>query len=248
MELRALFPRTSLHRPGVDVLTAFTLGLLAVQVTVWLQGGVYTWVDGQKLPREEILKWAVSREALLEGRVWTVATHVLLHGGWLHFLLNGLIIYMVGGRVYHILGPRSFAAICGWGVLGGTLLHVGAHPNMPLVGASAAGMALLLALTGLSPESRMWPLPVSGRNLGRGLLLASLLLGLMDPALGIPGFRALGAFAGKYGMGSLFEIGHLYHFGGGLAGWFYVKRLMRRPVTLEELRAKRARREGAAVS
>lgn len=202
-------------------------------------------------------QFGLTREGLLGGKAWQLVTHALLHGNWFHLALNVALIYLVGGRVQHILGSRGFAAIFWSGVLLGSLLHLVLHPARPLggevtvfsplVGASAGGMALLLALTTLSPDSRMWPIPVSGKNLGRGLLLGSLLLFLMTPGLGIPALGSLGAWLVAHGQGNLFMLGHVYHLGGGLTGWLYVRRLLRRPVTLDQLRRERARREGMAA-
>ena len=156
------------------------LVLIVVQVVVSLLGGF------AKVP--QVFEWfGLRREGLMEGRIWQLGTHALLHGNWIHFVMNFLVIALIGGRVYHIMGGRGFGVIFGGGVLVGSVFHLAFHPaqpmgfageivNAPLVGASGGAMALLIALTALSPESRMWPVPVSGKNLGRGILLAAILL------------------------------------------------------------------------
>ncbi len=201
----------------------------------------------------------LSRPGILGGRVWQVVTHPFLHGTWVHLILNCSVIYLTGGRVLHILGGRSFLRIFFGGVLVGTVLHLllhpslpigieGERPNGPLIGASAGAMALLLALTSLSPDSRMWPLPLSGKNLGRGLLLATLILFAITPGLGVPVLSSIGTWlVQKAGLSSLFGIGHIYHFGGGLVGWLYARRLLRSPVSLGDLQRSRARREGVTA-
>ena len=116
--------------------------------------------------------------------------------------------------------------------------------NGLLVGLSGGCLALLLLLTTLSPQSRMFPLPVSGKEPGaRDFMAAELILALMDPALGLPGCPIVGRMLVDHGMGSWFQMGHACHFGGGLAGWLYGRWLLRRRVTLERLRRDRARRE-----
>jgi membrane associated rhomboid family serine protease len=248
MRLALLIPRVSLHRPGGDPLTLLCLSLVVVQVLLSLQGGfpAAMWIYET---------FGLTRAGVLSGRVWQVGTHPFLHAGWIHLLLNWLVVFLAGGRVFHILGGRGFTGVFAGGVLGGSALHLLFHPatplgiagevsNAPLVGASGGAMALLVAVTTLSPDSRMWPLAVSGKNLARGILLATFVLFLITPGLDVPALGAVGRFLVASGLGSLFEVGHIYHFGGGLAGWLYVKRLLRRPVTLDELRRQRAKREG----
>jgi len=247
-----LFPRIRLHRPGWDVLTVTCVVMVVVQ-------GVMAKLGGFPAAMPVYEQFGLAREGLLGGRVWQLGTHALMHGNWFHLTANVLVVYLVGGRVYHILGGRGFAKVFWGGVLVGSVLHLLFHPvqpmgagveeirNAPLVGASAGAMALLLALTTLSPDSRMWPVPVSGKNLGRGLLLASLLLFLLTPGLGVPGFSVVGNWLVAMGQGGIFTMGHIYHLGGGLMGWLYVWRLLRRPVTLEQLQRQRQRREGLAA-
>lgn len=249
MPPRSLFPRVRLHKPGLDALTIVCAALVVSQLLVTAFGGVERLLD---LGLYELL--GLSRGGILDGMVWQVVTHPFLHGSWVHLLLNAMVIYMIGGGVLHILGGRAFLKIFVGGVLAGSALHLVLHPavpsefavrDAPLVGASAGAMALLLTLTGLSPDSRMWPLPVSGRNLGRGLLLATLLLYFLTPGLGLPVLSAIGVWLERHieSLETLFQIGHIYHFGGGLVGLIYSRRLLRRPVTLEELQRARERRE-----
>lgn len=106
-------------------------------------------------------------------------------------------------------------------------------------------MALLLLLTTLSPQSRMMPIPLSGKSLGLGILTTELLFALADPQLGLPGISALGNWLASHGMGSGFQLGHACHFGGGLAGWLLGKWLLRPRITLKRLRRDRERREAS---
>lgn len=249
----SLLPQVQLHRPGIDILTILSALLLVVQIVVSQLGG-FPGVPG-------VFEWfGLSRDGILHGRMWQLGTHAFLHGNWLHFIPNFLVIYMIGGRVLRIIGSRGFAVVFGGGVLMAAVLHLLLHParpmgigevtNAPIVGASGGAMALLIVLTSLSPDSKMWPLPVSGKNLGRGLLLAAFLLFMITPGLGIPGLSGVGRAvmswggADDAGLAPLFQIGHIYHFGGGLMGLLYGRWLLRRPVTLDELQRRRAKREG----
>jgi membrane associated rhomboid family serine protease len=195
--------------------------------------------------------FGLTRAGIAAGKPWQLLSHAMLHGSSFHLLLNLVWLVLVGGKLEHILGSRALLAIFGAGVLGGAAGHLLLAPGGPgapiLVGASGGAMALLLALTTLSPESRMWPLPVSGKNLGLGLLAASLLLALLHPALGCPGLRHLGHWLATRGAGDLFQFGHACHFGGGIAGWLAGRWILRPRVSLERLQRARARQESRAA-
>ena len=89
------------------------------------------------------------------------------------------------------------------------------------------------------------PLPISGKSLGLGILAAELVLALMDPVSGVPGFSNLGKILVDHEMGSWFQIGHACHFGGGIAGWMLGRWLLRPRITLKRLRRDRERREAS---
>ena len=250
----SFLPRVSLHRPGSDVLTLLSLVLLVVHAVVEIRGGATALGAGGFY--ESV---GLSRPGALAGKGWQFLTYLFFHGSWEHVLLNCMVIYLIGGRVLHILGARAFTRIFLGGALGGGLLHVLLFPSyplgegitpphLPLVGASGGMMALLMALVSLSPDSRMWPLMVSGRNLGRGLMLSSLVLFLLTPGLKIPVLEAAGQWLARNGeMGPLFRVSHICHFGGGLVGMLYAHRLLRKSVSLEDLRRDRKRREGVGA-
>lgn len=214
------------------------LGVVAVFAVVAAGGGP------QRL-QEWFLTLGLRRPDVLAGRWWQLGTHALLHGSWAHVVLNALMLWALGARIEWILGRAGFFKVLAVGVLGGACGHLLLAPGAaasPLVGISGGCMALLLALTTLSPDSRMMPLPVSGRSLGRGVLLAGALLVLLDPGLGVPGFAALGRLLGVDG----FRVGHACHLGGAAAGWLHVRRLLRPAPSLAQLRADRQRREGGS--
>lgn len=186
--------------------------------------------------------FGLSRAGFLSGQIWQIASYGLIHGGWWHAGLNAVFMLLIGARVEHIAGHRTLLLATLAGVLGGGLGHLLLGAGL-LVGLSGGCMALLLLVTTLSPQSRMMPLPVSGRSLGLGLLLAAALLSLLNPALGVPGAALLGAWLATHGLADWFQIGHACHLGGGLAGWLYGRWLLRAPVTLHHLRRARTRRE-----
>jgi membrane associated rhomboid family serine protease len=189
----------------------------------------------------------LTRESLFSGRIWQVVTYGFLHGSWWHAGVNALFLLLVGSRIEHMAGRKILVKAVFYGVLGGALGHLvlaaGGEDAPLLVGLSGGCMGLLLLLTTLSPQSRMMPLPVSGKSLGLGILVAELLLSLADPALGVPGFSALGQWLIAREMGSWFQMSHACHFGGGMAGWMLGRWLLRPRVSLKRLRRDRERRE-----
>jgi membrane associated rhomboid family serine protease len=178
------------------------------------------------------------------GRVWQVLTHALLHASTWHMASNVLLIYAIGGRIDCFLGWRAVAGIFIAGSMSGALVHLALPPlwlpEPPLVGASGGAVALLVAFATLSPDSRMWPLPLRASNVGLGMMLAAFFLAALQAAFvwgWQPGLRQ--AMAG-HGIGDLLRVGHGYHFGGGLAGWLAAIWVLRRPPDLATLRRRRA--------
>jgi membrane associated rhomboid family serine protease len=219
---------------------------LVVAVLVALHGvSLMLPVDGRNA---WIKTLGLRRESWLGGGFWQIFSYGFVHGGWVHLAFNATGVLLLGMRIEWFLGAGGFLKVCGFGIVAGGALHLAAAPagvDAPiLVGFSGAVVALLLLLTTLSPESRMWPLPVSGRALGLGILLAEGFLALIDPALGLPGFAAIGAWVSALGAASWFDIAHACHFGGGLAGWLYGRWVLRPRVSMKSLR--RARERGEA--
>ncbi len=214
--------------------------ILGIHGLVELAGGV-----------QQVAPWYLAcglrRTEVFAGAFWQVGSYALLHGSWLHALGNALGVLVLGSRVEHMLGKAGLCKALGSGILGGAVGHLvlsdGGTGAAPLVGISGACMALLLVITTLSPESRMWPIPVSGRNLGRGIILGELFFALLNPKLQLPGFSLLGEALVRHGWESWFAVGHACHVGGGVAGWLMARAILRPKVTLDSLREARRRRE-----
>ncbi len=214
---------------------SFSCLIVGVHVLVTAGGGV-----------DMLARWyetfGLSRRGFFEGGIWQPLTYGVLHGNWWHAGLNALFILLIGSRIEHMAGRPSVLKVIVFGVLAGGISHLLIGSGL-LVGLSGACMALLILLTTLSPQSRMFPLPVSGKSLGLGILVAELILALIDPALGLPLASSAGKALADNGMGSWFQMGHACHFGGGLAGWISGRWILRPRVTIQHLRRARARRE-----
>jgi membrane associated rhomboid family serine protease len=236
-------PRMQVHLPGVDAVTGLVVILVLVHLFLERAGGV------MEVPWY-YMDFGLSWHGFSDGKIWQLATYGLLHGDWFHLLINLLMLWLVGGRVIHILGHWKCLQIICYGVLGGGVMHLltglmmrSGYNESQLVGISGACLALLLTLTTLSPDSRMWPLPISGKTLGLGLIFAELFLWLMQPGLGVPVFSKMGDQMTLWGGAGLFQISHGCHLGGAVAGWWVARKLLTAPPSLEKLRQMRSERE-----
>ncbi len=202
-------PRASLEALREDVGTlagdptvtqpTLTYGLLGLIAVVFL-GELYA--SGGASPTVPVL---VSVGGLMrtlvvgEGQWWRLGTAPLLHGGWLHLLMNAISLWMVGNILEPLVGRRWYAALFVLGALGGSLLGLLLNaPNVVSVGASGAIMALFAAALTLT-----WKLP---EGTHRGQLQGGLLRVLVPSLLPIATVRT-----GDH-------IDYAAHFGGALMG------------------------------
>lgn len=219
----------------------------AVAALILAIHGRVAWAGGPQAIPQWYWVLGLRREAVLAGGIWQLLSYALLHGSWAHALINALWVLVLGSRVEQILGPGGFCKTLAAGIAGGALGHLaltdGSNAAFPLVGVSGGCVALLLVITTLSPQSRMFPLPLSGRSLGLGILIAELAFALIDPKLALPGLAALGRALAAHGFGNWFSVGHACHVGGGVAGYWYGRWILRPGPTLSRLRQERHRRE-----
>jgi len=240
-----MLPRMQVRLPGWDVMTGLVVVMVVIQFVLGRAGGVEAIPSFYRV-------FGLSWQGFSEGRIWQVVSHALIHANWFHLMLNLMMLWLVGGRVVHILGFKKWIQIVLAGVLGGGFFHLFSgvlmmrtgYPETHLVGVSGACVALLLVLTTLSPDSRMWPIPISGKNFGLGLIVTELILWLMHPGLGLPMFSKMGQQLVLGGIGGIFQISHACHLGGALAGWWMARRVLAPPPSLEELQRLRKDREG----
>lgn len=97
-----------------------------------------------------ILKYLfLSGEAIRSGYVWELITYQFLHGGFLHILFNGVVLYFFGKALETTLSIRNWLLLYfGAGIAGGLVQAIGnlALPlnfPAPVVGASAGVSGLL---------------------------------------------------------------------------------------------------------
>lgn len=182
---------------------------------------------------------AFSLQALMEGRVWTLFTHMFVHGSLFHILANCLMIGFSGKALQSLLGQRTFLMIYFTSGVAGAVLEmvVGllTGESHPMIGASACASGIFTAVAAMLPQQMITALiafviPVNMRFWRMAMLFmgVSLVLGVLQ-------------FANVWDTG----IAHFAHLGGALAGWACIRLLGHGgpPVTYERLWHERQRRE-----
>jgi len=146
-------------------------------------------------------------------RPWTLITYMFSHEGFLHILFNLIWLYVFGFAISTFFKDRQIFGLYILGGLAGAISYIVVSNLVPslqfggvMIGASASVMAILLALTAISPDYRI--------NL---LLIGAIKIKYI--ALALVFFDLLG-IAAMNNTG-----GHFAHLGGALFGLFYVKQL-----------------------
>jgi membrane associated rhomboid family serine protease len=161
---------------------------------------------------------ALSLEGLRKGFVWQLITFQLLHGGWLHLLLNCWALYVFGREVEWALGRARFLMLYFSSGVGGGLFQALVallwphHFTGAAVGASAGVLGVVAAFAMLYPDRSLtlllfFIIPVSMQ--AKYLLWLSLLLA----ALGIAYPNS--PFGG--------DVAHAAHLGGILTGLAFIR-------------------------
>lgn len=92
-------------------------------------------------------------------------TYMLLHGGWMHLIFNGVMILAIGSFAEKTFGMKRMAIIVIGSSLGGALLHFALNTGAatPVIGASGAVSGLFaMALMILYAQGRMGPISDKG--------------------------------------------------------------------------------------
>jgi rhomboid protease GluP len=128
--------RIPLDRPIV------TPVLLAILVAIYIPMQLFPDVNNL------FLTWGENQNALVvQGQWWRLITATFLHGGFLHILLNGYALYIIGMDLEGLVGKARFAAIYAISGLAGSVASFVFTPaNVPSVGASGAIFGLVGAL------------------------------------------------------------------------------------------------------
>lgn len=131
-----------------------TIILIVVNVLVFLFGQV---------DRSGLLTflWLRPSDVLQGGEWWQVVTYMFVHGGWGHIFFNMLALFLFGIQLERRMGSTDFLLyyfVCGIGAGIATVFINSATGQgmIPIVGASGAIFALLLAFAAFFPDARIF--------------------------------------------------------------------------------------------
>jgi len=157
-------------------------------------------------PNFMLRHFALSKENLKRGRIYTLLTFNFSHTSPWHLLSNSIGLYFVGRTIESIFGPRVFLTLfMAGGLIGGLLALTMAskYDQRPLIG-SSAGLSALLGFFVLNfPKEKFFilpiPIPIPGWLFGLGFLW----------------------YSWRNSRDSLSSVSHAGHLGGFLTGVMY---------------------------
>ncbi|MFO7967989.1 MAG: rhomboid family intramembrane serine protease [Archaeoglobaceae archaeon] len=149
-------------------------------------------------------------------RPWQLVTSMFLHAGFMHFLINMVVLFFFGSELERRVGGKWYLVIFFLAGLAGNFAYLGyaylTNPLIPALGASGAIYGVLGTLAIIAPEIRVllfFAIPMSIRSL-------IVLFAIVDIA----------GFMGSIGpSGIQTGVAHSAHLAGLLVGLYYGKRL-----------------------
>ncbi|MCE9615027.1 MAG: rhomboid family intramembrane serine protease [Lentisphaerae bacterium] len=156
----------------------------------------------------------LSRDGVLgHGWVWQLVTYMLLHAGFLHILMNMVVLYSFGRDLEAMIGTLRFALLyVASGIVGGIgwLVLSGSGAGL-CIGASGAVFGVAAAFAAVDPDRQLslmiFPIPVPITMKARTMVLA------------------YGACTVLLLLGNFGNIAHAAHLSGGLCGYWYGRRI-----------------------
>jgi membrane associated rhomboid family serine protease len=143
---------------------------------------------------------------------WQLATYAFLHGrgDFGHLFFNMLALWMFGGEIEQLWGPRRYSQYVAASILSAALIQIGftylTSSPYPTVGFSGAVFGLLLAYGMMFPNRTVVllipPIPMKAKTL-------VIVYGVLELVLGV------------YASGP--GIAHFAHLGGMLGGWLMIR-------------------------
>jgi membrane associated rhomboid family serine protease len=199
MAFRPSVPPSSSARPPAINLPPLTLALLGAMTAIYL----ILLLAPPAVEQLVVVHLAFIPAAYLSDGwpVWSLVaapfSYALLHGGFGHLALNGVMLAVMGQVLERRLGPGRFLLLFAAGAAGGAFVHalIGGAPEAPLIGASAGVGGLYGA--GFVLQRRGVSLGPNGQLLVAlaGLFIIMNLLGVILPILGNIAYAAhLGGF------------------------------------------------------
>jgi membrane associated rhomboid family serine protease len=142
---------------------------------------------------------------------WGLITSIFAHFGFIHFLVNMMVLYFAGRLFLQFFSSRRLLHLYIIGGIAGGLFEILAHELFPvfqgqaaIVGASGSNMAIMISIVAHRPK------------------LQAGFFGIQFPLFLIPGLYLLGDLMS---LGSNDGIAHFAHLGGALLGFLSVVNL-----------------------
>jgi len=149
-------------------------------------------------------------------RPWTLITYAFTHQGFLHLLFNMLMLYWFGNILSDFAGNKRVLPVYILGALVGAVVFIAGYNllpvlrptvGLPMIGASAGVLALVVAAATLVPDYSIVLFLIGPVKL-KWLALALVIIDVISLPLNNAG-------------------GHLAHLGGALSGFLYISQLRR---------------------
>ena len=182
-----------------------TTALIVANVAVFLLQSV---APGIVVP---LALWPLAASASGVGAAfgpWQLLTYAFLHGGLVHLAFNMFALYMFGGAIEQVFGPRRYLIyylVCVVSAAVSQLLVSAMMGGIyPTVGASGGVFGLLLAYAIYFPHSRVMllfpPIPMPARVFVVVYAVIELYLGVTGTQAGVAHFAHLGGMIGGFVM------------------------------------------------
>jgi len=182
-----------------------TTALIVANVAVFLLQSV---APGIVVP---LALWPLAASASGVGAAfgpWQLLTYAFLHGGLVHLAFNMFALYMFGGAIEQVFGPRRYLIYYLVCVVSAAVSQLIVSAMMggiyPTVGASGGVFGLLLAYAIYFPHSRVMllfpPIPMPARVFVVVYAVIELYLGVTGTQAGVAHFAHLGGMIGGFVM------------------------------------------------
>ena len=141
--------------------------------------------------------------------LWQLVTYAFLHGNTLHLFFNMFALYMFGGEIERVFGPRRylqyyFVTVIVAAITQLVVSGVGSATPYPTVGASGGVFGLLLAFGMLFPRRMIMlifpPIPMPAWLFVTVYGALELYLGVTGTSQGVAHFAHLGGMLGGFLM------------------------------------------------
>jgi membrane associated rhomboid family serine protease len=163
--------------------------------------------------------WPLDASRMSNGQVgfalWQLVTYGFLHGSVLHLAFNMFALYMFGGAMELVVGPRRYLAYYFVCVIAAAVMQLVVTAMLgglyPTVGASGGVFGLLLAYAVYFPHNKVMllfpPVPIPSRLFVVIYAVIELVLGVTGSQGGVAHFAHLGGLAGGAAMLYYWRVG-----------------------------------------